>query len=267
MKWIKMPKNLTDMQVSLRYVGIIYELAYFAGSKDGKICSLKSSICSKYSITRYALDKLFNDLISAGLIYQKPGKPEYYWDFSWDDKHDSSSHSAGIEHDMNNGLARTETTLTQTSTALTIDRKKERKKEKIYSREESRPCEADKGLVKKEISDIVNYLNRTADKKYKKNTASTIRHIKARLNEGFHFDDFKKVIDQKTEEWKYNEKMNKFLRPETLFGNKFEGYLNDNVDAKEKAKKEADEEFQKLLGKSEGTDEDAAWYMNSHMTR
>ena len=53
--------------------------------------------------------------------------------------------------------------------------------------------------------------------------------IKARLNEGFTEDDFKYVIKVKSEEWKQDEKMCKYLRPETLFGTKFEGYLNQNV--------------------------------------
>ena len=50
--------------------------------------------------------------------------------------------------------------------------------------------------------------------------------IKARINEGFTIDDFKKVIDIKTAEWKDDPKMSKYIRPETLFSNKFEGYLN-----------------------------------------
>ena len=40
-------------------------------------------------------------------------------------------------------------------------------------------------------------------------------------------DDFKKVIDVKSLEWNKDPKMCKYLRPETLFGNKFEGYLNE----------------------------------------
>lgn len=34
------------------------------------------------------------------------------------------------------------------------------------------------------------------------------------------------MIDIKTAEWLHNPKMNKYLRPETLFGTKFESYLN-----------------------------------------
>ncbi len=71
---------------------------------------------------------------------------------------------------------------------------------------------------------IVNYLNEKTGKKYKTTTPKTIRLIKTRLKEGFSIDDFKTVIKNKTKEWK-NTDMAEYLRPETLFGTKFEGYL------------------------------------------
>ena len=45
------------------------------------------------------------------------------------------------------------------------------------------------------------------------------------MNDGFTVDDFKAVIDKKAKEWKGTE-MAQYLRPETLFGTKFESYLN-----------------------------------------
>lgn len=81
----------------------------------------------------------------------------------------------------------------------------------------------------KEIVEIINYLNDVADKKYKHSTQKTQKHISARFNDGFSVEDFKKVIDIKTAEWKNDKNMNKYLRPETLFGTKFEGYLNQDV--------------------------------------
>lgn len=72
---------------------------------------------------------------------------------------------------------------------------------------------------------IINYLNEKTGKHYKHTTNKTQTVIKARWSEGFTEDDFKKVIDNKVAEWKGTD-MEKFLRPETLFGTKFEGYLN-----------------------------------------
>ena len=76
---------------------------------------------------------------------------------------------------------------------------------------------------------IVSYLNEKAGTAYKSTTAKTKTAIKARLAEGFSVDDFKTVIDKKCAEWLGDPKMERYLRPETLFGTKFEGYLNAKV--------------------------------------
>lgn len=78
---------------------------------------------------------------------------------------------------------------------------------------------------------IIDYLNEKADKKYRANNKATQRHINARLKEGYTVEDFKSVIDKKCAEWKSTE-MEQYLRPETLFGTKFEGYLNARVNKK-----------------------------------
>ena len=75
--------------------------------------------------------------------------------------------------------------------------------------------------------EIIDYLNEKANTKYRSSGAKTKTLIKARTNDGFDLDDFKKVIDTKTSQWLNDPKMKKFLRPETLFGTKFEGYLNE----------------------------------------
>lgn len=76
--------------------------------------------------------------------------------------------------------------------------------------------------------EIINYLNDVANKNFRSTTKKTKDLIKARWNEGFRFEDFKKVIDNKVKDWKHDPHMNKYLRPETLFGTKFESYLNEN---------------------------------------
>lgn len=73
---------------------------------------------------------------------------------------------------------------------------------------------------------IISYLNEIAGTGYKPTTAKTKKAIHARLEEGFTVDDFKTVIAKKCAEWIGDPKMEKYLRPETLFGTKFEGYLN-----------------------------------------
>ena len=83
------------------------------------------------------------------------------------------------------------------------------------------------------IINIVEYLNLKTNSSYRATSDKTKRVINARLNEGFTLEDFKKVIDIKTAQWLGDEKMEQYLRPETLFGTKFESYLNIRVNKKE----------------------------------
>lgn len=75
---------------------------------------------------------------------------------------------------------------------------------------------------------IIDYLNKKTSKNFKSTSKKTKTLINARINEGFSVEDFKTVINNKTTEWLNDKKMEQYLRPETLFGNKFESYLNQN---------------------------------------
>lgn len=75
---------------------------------------------------------------------------------------------------------------------------------------------------------IIDYLNFKTKKNYKY-TPNNLSKIKARLKENFTIDDFKEVIDKKCMDWLNDKDMNKYLRPETLFGNKFESYLQQDT--------------------------------------
>lgn len=76
--------------------------------------------------------------------------------------------------------------------------------------------------------DIIDYLNLKAGKNYKPTGKKTKSLIKTRWDEKFQLEDFQTVIDKKVAEWNETE-MEKYLRPETLFGPKFEGYLNQKT--------------------------------------
>jgi len=76
--------------------------------------------------------------------------------------------------------------------------------------------------------EIVEYLNHEAGTKYKSSSRSTREHIHARWEDGFKLDDFRSVIDKKVASWTGTDQ-EKYLRPETLFGTKFEGYVNEKV--------------------------------------
>lgn len=78
-------------------------------------------------------------------------------------------------------------------------------------------------------SEIISYLNEKAGKRFRPNITKTIDLITARQNEGWKQQDFIKVIDNKVAAWKDDPKMNCYLRPLTLFGTKFEAYLNEVI--------------------------------------
>jgi uncharacterized phage protein (TIGR02220 family) len=110
--------------------------------------------------------------------------------------------------------------------------------------------------------EIIDYLNLMAGTAYKNNSKKTQTLIHARFAEKFTLDDFKTVIDKKAKEWKGTD-FEKFLRPETLFGPKFESYLNQKpVQANQKPggtfsnydqrKYDMKELEKKLLGRDEG---------------
>lgn len=73
---------------------------------------------------------------------------------------------------------------------------------------------------------VIEYLNSQTHSAYRTESKKTKKLIRARWLEGFSLDDFKKVIDLKAEEWLHDPYWRKFLRPETLFGTRFESYLN-----------------------------------------
>lgn len=94
-----------------------------------------------------------------------------------------------------------------------------------------------KGADLSAITEIVDYLNEKANTSYRPSAEYAKTHIRARLREGFTIDDFKTVIDGRVKAWANNPKMSEYLRPQTLFGTKFESYLNAS-----KAKPKTDEE-------------------------
>ena len=85
------------------------------------------------------------------------------------------------------------------------------------------------------IHTIIAYMNNKIGCSYKPETKATQRKVIARLREGFSVEDFEKVIDCKTEDWGNDSKMREYLRPDTLFGTKFESYLQQALQREERA--------------------------------
>jgi uncharacterized phage protein (TIGR02220 family) len=101
--------------------------------------------------------------------------------------------------------------------------------------------------IKDNISSIINYLNLKVGVMYKPSSTKTISLIKARLREGFTLDDFKTVIDKKVKAWN-GTIFEQYLTPFTLFGDKFEIYLNQKIVKQEESKKNNSYENKKSYG-------------------
>lgn len=97
---------------------------------------------------------------------------------------------------------------------LNVNNYKEQLKPTITKNNESIP-----------FSEIINYLNEKAVTRYRTSAKKTQAHIRARWNEGYRLGDFKRVVDVKCAEWIGTE-FERYLCPDTLFGPKFEKYVN-----------------------------------------
>lgn len=107
--------------------------------------------------------------------------------------------------------------------------------EQTYTREYTETTTENNGSEEKplkvvwteETNHIIDYLNKRTGKKYSVKTKKTAQLIHKLLDNGFTVEDFERVIDLKCKQWLNNEKMNQYLRPRTLFSEKFEDYLNE----------------------------------------
>lgn len=88
------------------------------------------------------------------------------------------------------------------------------------------------------FSEIIGHLNSKAGTSFRASSKDTQKHILARWNEGYRLEDFFRVIDAKASEWRYDKKMAPYLRPSTLFGTKFESYLQQYKEPQKKADSE-----------------------------
>ncbi len=87
--------------------------------------------------------------------------------------------------------------------------------------------------------EIIQYLNLKAGKKFMV-TEPHKRLMRARFREGATVEDFKKAIDNQLQDPYFRENP-KYMRPSTLFNDKFGGYVNNNPPAiKEFAKEKAE---------------------------
>ena len=124
------------------------------------------------------------------------------------------------------------------------------------TREIDRANERNSPATKELCEEIVGWLNRRCHTQFSPGSQRTKGFLNARLREGFVKEDFFSVIDYKAEEWEGTE-MRGYLRPETLFGAKFEGYLQaaraDRAARKADRSFDTDEFYEAALRRTYGT--------------
>jgi uncharacterized phage protein (TIGR02220 family) len=94
----------------------------------------------------------------------------------------------------------------------------------LVKAEEIKPKSIDKNSEL--IQHIIEYLNQQTNRAYTNKAKDAVRAINARISEGHQLEEFKKVIDIKTKQWMGTD-MENYLRPITLFGTKFNSYINE----------------------------------------
>jgi uncharacterized phage protein (TIGR02220 family) len=106
--------------------------------------------------------------------------------------------------------------------------------------------------IKETSKEVIDYLNKVTGKNFKYTDANIII-ISARLAEKYTLDDIKRVVDIKSAEWLGGKKMDKFLRPSTLFRkSNFDNYANESPDLKDTPKVNKKLEIIKNWGEKHG---------------
>lgn len=96
--------------------------------------------------------------------------------------------------------------------------------------------ETDAGLLS---YDLIQYLNEKTGSDYKADL-SNAKRVQSLLDAGYSPDQLRSVIDKKVDEWYGDSKMRSYLRPSTLFGDKFGEYLAAPISITAEKQKKAD---------------------------
>ncbi|WP_147441040.1 MULTISPECIES: conserved phage C-terminal domain-containing protein [unclassified Lactobacillus] len=227
----------TDLAVALGSNGdreaiVLQQLNYWLHSKWAKEINGRMWIYNTFEnwqkdnfpwLSLPTVKRIFTKLEKKGLIitgnFNKAGFDKTKWYSIDEDRLNELVSHASYQNDTtrvskrDDGEYQNDTTYTRDYTDTTTDKD-------IYSSAKAEPA------IYKEV---IDYLNEKAGTKYKSTSKATQRLINARANDGFKVADFKHVIDTKCAQWRGDKKMAKYLRPETLFGTKFESYLNEKA--------------------------------------
>lgn len=225
----------TDVAIAigLKEAVVAQQLNYWLHSKAAKTVNGRRWVYNTYEnwqkdsfpfFTVATIRRLFEKLEKMGVVitgnYNKAGFDKTKW-YSIDEKRlndiidrRSAQNEQTSCSKRADGAAQNEQTNTRDYTENTTDK------------DIDSSADAEPSTIHKEV---IDYLNEKIGARYKASSAINKRLIDARVKEGYELDDFKRVIDNKVANWSHDQKMSKYLRPQTLFGTKFESYLNERA--------------------------------------
>lgn len=259
--WIKLKTDFFDLETidwlisqknGCEYVVLYQKLCLLTANKDGELSSAIGEIIIPYDANKIARDTKFpiDTVIVAlelfkkiGLIYEQEngilkipyiadivGSETEYAQKKRDYREKLKTMSEITSHALSDKSIETEKDI-----ELEKDKEKDKdislsdKSDGVLSSPESKKKKKSKVPKNLEVyEEIISHLNHKANTLYRPSAKLNQKYIDARLAEGYTVDNFITVIDKKSAEW-IGTDMEKYLRPETLFGNKFEGYLNQIV--------------------------------------
>ena len=216
--WVDEVEGISDFQA--RLMGYIYTFQNLTGS----VFPSNKTIAKRFKKTPSTVQHALSDLYKKGVLRSEVKYKE-------DSKEIDKRYLFVINPMAENGHTPTQNNAIPPSNKMPDPMAENCQDNRLFNKSTNR-------LVNKDIlsssdepdrtpyKDVVDCLNEMTGTKYRPTAKATQRLIKARFNDGFTLDDFKQVIKTKSDEWKNDPSMVKYLRPETLFGTKFESYLN-----------------------------------------
>lgn len=241
--WIKVPRNLMSEKLWLNaerlkfYLMLLmmvnHEAADIYGEhlEPGQLLTSRDKLEEKYNCRNSRRNKNYvtantiyswlrwlkdNNLIGLKTSNEYTVITVFNWNLDLNEKAKLNTDSTSVQHQLNIG-------------STSVQHKQElRELENLENKEKDNVARQSNDQLNGQVLEIILYLNSQTGKHFKAKSKDTVKLVQARIHEGYTLEDFKTVVDNKASSWLNDSKMNKFLRPSTLFkADKFENYLNE----------------------------------------
>lgn len=202
--------HLKDPNLSLRAIGLLSKMLTLPDDWSYTVRGL-ASICKEGET---ALRSAISELMEAGYVQRHRIEDDGRFRYEYDIREVPLGAEPSTE--------RVERFRSEDHNAFDEDWEPE-----VSAPQETEPEPQEEIDVREVTEAAVEHLNERTGKSFKAKNKKTRSLVRARLHDGYTKDDFIAVIDNKVRDWMRDKRMRKYLRPETLFGTKFEAYLQE----------------------------------------